>query len=331
MTENDDASPQVGVRGDRVVEIQRARILDALVEVVAERGFGGVSVELVIARARVSRRTFYEIFDGLEDCFVAILDDGLERSSALILQAFMAEDSWRDGLRAGMATLLLFLDSEPKLTWFWMVDALTAGSWALEHRARNIAKLRTAIVSWWVASRSVVGSPPLAAEGVMASAFGLIHTHLVTREPGPLIGLLGPLMGIVTGPYLDQETVAEEIRRGERLSRKIQSETHAPLARGVVTQAEHPTLELPAMLCNPKSARARLCVLYLARHPGSNNRQVGSGIGVTHKGQISKLLTDLENCTVVVKESYGPGRPNAWRLTAYGREVAAHFDVRETR
>jgi AcrR family transcriptional regulator len=54
-----------------------ARIVEALVSVLYERGFGGVSVGSVCARAGVSRGAFYEVFDGLEDCFLAVLDRGV--------------------------------------------------------------------------------------------------------------------------------------------------------------------------------------------------------------------------------------------------------------
>jgi AcrR family transcriptional regulator len=296
---------------------QRARIVEAMVALLGERGFAEISVARVIARAGVSRRTFYEVFDGLESCFVAILDDGLERSRALILRAFATEDCWRDGLRAGLAALLMFLDSEPQLGRIWMVDALAAGSWALERRERNMATLRSAIVSWWAEPAPAEGLPPLAAEGVMASVFGVIHTHLVNREAEPLISLLGPLMGIVTGPYLDAHAVSREIERANELSCEIR-------AGGLMVRSRAGARggELPAVLRNPKAARARLCVLYLIDHPEANNRQIAAAIGVSTKGQMSKLLAGLADCGLLMKDSHGPGKRNAWRLTAQGYGAA---------
>jgi AcrR family transcriptional regulator len=43
-------------------EIQRGRLLAAAVDVVAEHGYGGMSVARVTGRAGVSRRTFYDLF-----------------------------------------------------------------------------------------------------------------------------------------------------------------------------------------------------------------------------------------------------------------------------
>ncbi len=61
---------------------QSIRIMRALVEVLAERGFAGATIGLVVKRARLSTRTFYQRFDGLEECLIAIMDTALEEAFA---------------------------------------------------------------------------------------------------------------------------------------------------------------------------------------------------------------------------------------------------------
>ena len=61
-----------------VWESQRGRLLAAMAEVVASKGYGAVAVRDVIARAGVSRKTFYEHFDNKEECFLAAYDAGVE-------------------------------------------------------------------------------------------------------------------------------------------------------------------------------------------------------------------------------------------------------------
>src|SRR6202042_589147 len=121
--------PRGGARGD-VATLQRARILQATVEVVAEQGYARASVGQVVARARVSRRTFERLFKGLEDCLATVFDLGLERTIVLVGEAFEREETWQDGLRMALASLLLFLDREPLLTRVWLVESLAAGPWA---------------------------------------------------------------------------------------------------------------------------------------------------------------------------------------------------------
>jgi AcrR family transcriptional regulator len=328
--------------GGRTVGGQRERILGALAEVVVERGFAGASVGLVIARARVSRRTFYERFDGLEDCFRAVLDVGSARTVELVSGAFAREDCWQDGVRSALASLLVFLDSEPLLARVWLVESLAAGSWALEHREGSLRVLRELVVGGWPVSGSW-SAPPLAAEGVMSAVLGVLHAHIVTGKPEPLIELLGPLMGLIAGPYLSAKGVAREIQRGEELARAIRTGEDPrwpplpprPLVVGGMVEwgvgfddvGQDAALggmlggAIPAMLCNPTARRARECLVFLAEHPGSSNRDIAVGIGVAHRSQISALLSYFLKEQLVSKRSEGPGKANVWQLTPHGEKI----------
>jgi AcrR family transcriptional regulator len=314
------------VRTSRARTSRRDRILQAMVEVAAEHGFAGASVKLVTARAGVSSRTFYEEFDGSQECFVAVLDLALERAGGLIVQAFAREECWQDGVLGALASLLVFLDAEPALTRVWFVEALAAGSWALERREQIAGMLRSMIVEHWVA-RGDAQPDPVFAAGVMASVLGLIQMHLVTRRPGSLIELLGPLMGLVTSLYLGAQDRAREVQRGAKLARDIQAGEVSwalPPAGGAGSIQSEPAL--PAILTNPTARRQRSCVLFLAEqgvvgiYP--SNREIGAAIGVSHKSQISKLLSQMQDEGLAVKRSLGPGGRNEWRLTSRGEEIA---------
>ncbi len=62
----------------------------------------------------------------------------------------------------------------------------------------------------------------------------------------------------------------------------------------------------------------RQCLVYIADHPDSSNREVAAGIGVDHQSQISYLLGVLVKVDLVSKTSDGVGKRNAWRLTPHG-------------
>jgi AcrR family transcriptional regulator len=49
----------------------RDRLVEAMIGLVAERGYAAVTVADVVASARVSKRTFYQHFADREDCFLA--------------------------------------------------------------------------------------------------------------------------------------------------------------------------------------------------------------------------------------------------------------------
>ena len=81
----------------------------------ASAGWRSVTVAHVVARSGVSRRTFYELFEDREDCFLAAFDHALGRASAVVVPAYEPQKAWRERIRAGLAALLGFLDDEPGL------------------------------------------------------------------------------------------------------------------------------------------------------------------------------------------------------------------------
>ncbi len=132
-------------RGE-VLRDQRARIMRALTEVLAERGFGGATVGLVVTRARVSTRTFYQQFDGLEECLIAVMDQCLEQVVALARQELAAAGCWQEGVRSALAAVLSFFDREPELARVWIIETLAGGPVVLKHREDVIAAFRVPVI-----------------------------------------------------------------------------------------------------------------------------------------------------------------------------------------
>ena len=310
---------------EQVVWEQRARISQALVSVLAERGSGGATVELVVRRARVSTRTFYQCFDGLQECLIAIMDSVLEQTVALARQELQSAECWQEGVRSALAAVLSYFDREPELARVCIVETLAGGPVVLAHRERLIEAFRSPVLQR--VERELANVSPLAAEGVMSSVLGIMHAHIITGKPGPFIELLGPLMGLIMAPYLGARRVQQEITQGDQLARRIlagdsrwsqptQSTQHHTEAGAA------PHSAVFAGLASASARRARECVLFLAEHPDSSNREVAEGIGIAHQSQISRLLTSLLQDGLASKRSQGTGKRNAWRLTPHGQELA---------
>jgi AcrR family transcriptional regulator len=97
----------------RVAEIQRVRMLRAMVEVAAQRGASNVTVAHVVARSGVSRRTFYEVFKDCEDCLLAALDDAIGQARRTVLTAYRSKREWHAQMRAALTALLELFEGQP--------------------------------------------------------------------------------------------------------------------------------------------------------------------------------------------------------------------------
>jgi AcrR family transcriptional regulator len=320
----------------RVSEVQRARILAAMAHVVAERGVGAATVTRVLSRARVSRRTFYDMFTGCEDCFMTVFDDAVAYASRIATEAAAsAPPGWRERVRAGLAALLVFFEEEPALGSLLVVDALGAGPIVLERRARVLETLAAIVDQGRISEaenvRASSSSSPslLTAEGVVGAVFGVIHARMLERDadprangssrsrvraPGPLTGLLNPLMGVIVLPYLGQAAVRQELARPAPKIRRV-----AKSQRASQRSSGDPLEGLNMRL----TYRTLVVLSAIATDPGASNRQVAERAGVHDEGQISKLLGRLGKLGLVHNTGYGQpkGEPNAWTLTARGAQV----------
>src|SRR5271154_5363987 len=105
------ASPRLrpgpgGLPRGQVTQIQRSRMLAATVEAVEEVGYARLTVAQVIGRAKVSRKTFYDVFLDREDCFLAAFNEAIGRVEAVAVEAYEQQSSWREGMRASLTAIL---------------------------------------------------------------------------------------------------------------------------------------------------------------------------------------------------------------------------------
>jgi AcrR family transcriptional regulator len=306
-----------------VPEFQRTRLLNATVAVVSELGYKRMTAARVSARAGVSRKTFYDLFEDREDCFLAAFDQAVDELAAVVLPVYEAEGEWVARLRTGLGALLEFLDGEPALRSLVFLDALGAGSRVLECRAEVLEVLRKAVDEGRSGVRAGRMPPPLTGESVVGAAFGVIHARLLHERSGSLVALLNPLMATIVLPYRGHAAAARELSRpapeptaGASSGARGSSDSAPRLTGG---QSVSPDFRV--------TFRTHLVLAAVAEAPGANNREVSDAARISDQGQISRLLARLEG-RGLLRNTGGnaQGTPKAWQLTPHGEQV-----VRATR
>jgi AcrR family transcriptional regulator len=308
--------PAGGVSHARLVEIQRARLLAAAVRAVDELGYADTTVADITNRARVSRRTFYELFADREACLAAVLEDALGLITAELAAADLDGLAWRERVRVGLFTILSFLDREPVLARVCVVQALRGGPRVLERREMVLSRLASVVDEARLSSVRAERCTPLTAEGLVGAAFSIVYARLLRNERGPLVGLLGELMGMIVLPYQGVSAARrEQVRPAPAVS------TRSARARRESAESVLDPLGGVAMRLTYRTARV---LEGIAEYPGSSNRQAGERAGISDPGQVSKLLARLERLGLLANRGLGrvKGEPNAWSLTAKGEMVA---------
>ncbi len=302
---------------EQVEEIQRTRVLGALREVIDEQGVGTVTVANVVARAGVSRRTFYELFADRDACLLAALDEGFATVERRVAPPFHAAGRWRERMRASLLAMLALFDEQPDLGALCVVHALSAGSAALERRERVLRALTAAVEEGRAEARRGHEPAPLAAEGVVGAVLAVLHARLARKAAEPLSALAGPLMSMIVLPYLGRAAAEQELARPvPRTPRRRERAAPEDSLRDLDMRLTYRTVRV---------------LVAIAARPGASNRHVATAAGIVDQGQTSKLLRRLQHLGLVENASPGDGHrgePNAWRLTRRGERLRETIEDR---
>ncbi len=320
-----------GAVREQLADLQRARILSATFDVVAQRGAGSVTVAHVVERSGVSRRTFYENFDDRDDCLLASFERAVTLASQRVIPAYESEKGWRERIGAGLVALLAFCNEQPSVARMLVCESLTSGERVAQRRTEILARL-TRIVDQ---GRTLTGTPkgrpagnsgmatnvsPLAAEGTVGGVLAVIQARLTAcprvgeAKREPLIVLTNELMSMIVLPYLGAAAARRELER--------------PLPTSVSAPREDALISDPFKAAGMRLTYRTVRVLMaIAQHPDGSNRVIGETAGITDQGQISKLLGRLERIGLVSNTGIHPGKgaPNSWTLTEEGQRIAQNI------
>lgn len=109
-----------------VASHKRRRMMEAIAELTAEKGYEATKIADIVRRAGVARKTLYDNFDGKEDLFLSAIDTTLEEMRLTVEEACEAGDSWDEGVSAGLEALLRYIAAYPSASRMVMVEALSA-------------------------------------------------------------------------------------------------------------------------------------------------------------------------------------------------------------
>jgi AcrR family transcriptional regulator len=314
--------------GLRVLEIQRSRLLTAAAGVIDELGYSRTTVTDITRRARVSRRTFYDLFEDREDCMLAVFEDVIALLRREVLATVGAEGRvWRERVRIGLWTILSFLDREPVLARVCVVQASRSGTRALERREEVLRELADILDGGREEGARSKACPQLTAEGLVGAVFGILYGRLLKDEHPLLTDLFGELMSMIALPYLGPGAARKELTRPAPDASLLVGNVYDTESAATRTgRYEHdPLADLPMRL----TYRTARVIEALAVCPGASNRVVGERSGVSDQGQISRLLARLERLGLVLNSGAGQahGEPNVWRLTELGEGVRGAIEL----
>ena len=175
-----------GLSRDEVEASQRLRILAGMAEAMAEKGYVDTTVADVIARAGVSRESFYRLFDSKAACFAAAFDVAAEVLLGRLVASVAPGDGGLDAFEQALSAYLDTLASEPAWSRLFIVEVHAAGPEALARRFAFQDRVVDAVAD-------LVGDP-FTAQLVVSALSSMVTRPLVEGDPDALRALGPPIL-----------------------------------------------------------------------------------------------------------------------------------------
>jgi AcrR family transcriptional regulator len=166
---------------DDVLASQRARMLDAMAETVAEKGYAATTVGDVVAGAGVSRKTFYEHFRDKDECFLAAFDSGVDALLSAIAAAEPEEPTRMGLVRVRVRAYLVALAARPAFARTFLIEVFAAGPEALERRQRVHARFEQFLRGLHAEARKEFPDIPRVDDTVWVAAVGAVNEVVSQR------------------------------------------------------------------------------------------------------------------------------------------------------
>ena len=187
-------------RGDRDL------ILDAVAGLTAASGYASLTAPRIRSTASVSRRKFEAHFNGVEDCWLAALDQHAVEAMAQAVRAQNAAADPSGGIYRAIAALCDQVAGDPFLARVCLGDDFPPGREGVRSRKR----LGEAIVEMLADGRARTSR--LAGEAVIGAVWSLFHHH-VLRDKASRNRISATLAYMVLTPTIGPRAAVEAIER----------------------------------------------------------------------------------------------------------------------
>jgi AcrR family transcriptional regulator len=188
-----------------VVHAQRERVLDAVAQLSAEKGYAKTTVEDIAGRAAISLAAFYEHFVDKEDAFLVAYEVGHGKGRAIVERVHDAQSDWPRAVRAGVAALLEFLACEPAFAHLAVVDGLTATPSIAERASKGIVRYAELLTPGFEQLPPERAIPKITIEAIAGGIFELCWAYAAQGHTRELTELAPWATYLALAPFIGTE------------------------------------------------------------------------------------------------------------------------------
>jgi AcrR family transcriptional regulator len=197
-----------------IVHSQRERILDAIAQLNAEKGYANTKLDDIAERATISLQAFYEHFADKEDAFLVAYEVGHGKGRAIVERAHDAAADWPHAVRAGIVALLEFLATEPAFAHMALVDALIATPRTAERSYKGTVRYAELLAPGFAEAPEGKKPPSVTIEAIAGGIFELCLTYTVQGHVRELTELAPWVTYFALAPFVGPEVAGRVAAEG---------------------------------------------------------------------------------------------------------------------
>jgi AcrR family transcriptional regulator len=184
---------------------QRAKLLDAATSVIASKGFAETTVEAIVARAGMSRRTYYEHFSDTRDVLAQIYERAAAISLTIVTSSARAQTDSLEALRVGISAYFAAVASYPDVARVMFLEYRQGGRDFETRYQRDSAKYAEQLLELLEAIHldgHITKRPTEATVFAIAKGIENLAIRAIARgEPAKLAGLVPEIYELALAPF----------------------------------------------------------------------------------------------------------------------------------
>jgi AcrR family transcriptional regulator len=188
-----------------VARNQQVRMINAITELVAERGYQKTTIDSIAKSARVSLKTFYEHYANKEECFLAAFDTDVEAAAEVFGELLDPDMPWPDRMATGIEIFLEMVVAEPARAKLCLVASQSAGSTVFSRYQAELEKIASHLREGRALNPMASKMPEGLEVAIVGGIAWLIHQRLVSGERDELKDLLPEIVQLTLTPYVGRE------------------------------------------------------------------------------------------------------------------------------
>jgi AcrR family transcriptional regulator len=202
---------------ERFTTSERERVLQAMAELCAERGYRETTVEAVVERAGVTQETFDSMFkDGRDECLLAAVNAIMGETVSVVSGAYSADQSEWDSAIAGIRAILELMAANPSYASLGYIVGRHEGPPEVKQVYESGVNVLVVMLDRLRDYGGWDTQPPSAARAALGGAEALVRREIVAGRVEQLPRHLPAFVYAATVPFLGQDEALRLSRRARK-------------------------------------------------------------------------------------------------------------------